>query len=287
MSTLEIGTADAAVLETFVVPRYLSLFGEPLVDAILPADAAKIVHLGCRTGYPDAALARRMPLSTLTGVDASPSAIDLARAKAHLVSEATVEYAVSNGLPTPFPARSFSHALAIHPAAPVPEDRGLLFAEMTRLVAPSGQVLVAMPLRGSFQELIDLLREHALKHDAADVGRAAEAAAAMRPNVEVLGEELEAAGLEDIEVSLHRASVEFQSGRDFFEDPVARLLVLPDLSSHMPAIDLAAAFRYVRDAIDRYWAEDKFELSVTVGIATARRYLAVATKTIVIPSTSC
>jgi hypothetical protein len=66
--------------------------------------------------------------------------------------------------------------------------------------------------------------------------------------------------------------VEFQSGRDFFEDPIARLLVLPDLSAHLPGVDLAAPWRYVRDAIDRYWADDRFELSVTVGVASARRY---------------
>ena len=45
--------ADAAVLETFVVPRYLSLYGELMLEMLLVADQARIAHLGCRTGYPD------------------------------------------------------------------------------------------------------------------------------------------------------------------------------------------------------------------------------------------
>jgi ubiquinone/menaquinone biosynthesis C-methylase UbiE len=272
MATGILAAADAAVLETFVVPRYLALFADPLVEVMLPAQGAKVMHLGCRTGYPDVHVARRMPGASMVGVDPSPDAVELSRVKAQTVTDASVDYVVSNGMPTPYASQSFSHALTVHPLAPVPEDRALLFAEMSRLVAPSGQVLIALPLRGSFQELLDLLREHALKHDAGDVGRAAEAAAAMRPNVETLGEELEAAGLEDVDISLRRATVEFQSGRDFFEDPIARLLVLPDLSAHLPGVDLAAPWRYVRDAIDRYWADDRFELSVTVGVASARRY---------------
>lgn len=271
MSTLELGTADAAVLETFVVPRYLALFGEPVVDSLLPADGARVVHLGCRTGFPDAAIARKLPLSHIFGVDPSPSAIELARAKSHLIQEARVEYAVS-GFPTPSPAGSFSHAVCLHPLAPMPEDRQLLFAEVARLLAPSGQGVLAMPLRGSFQELLDLLREHALKHDAGEIGRAVEAAAALRPNIEVLTEELESVGLEDVDIGVHRATIEFQSGRDFFEDPIARLLVLPDLRAHMSGVELEKPFRYVREAIDRYWSEQPFELTVTVGCASVRRY---------------
>jgi SAM-dependent methyltransferase len=273
MTTFEIGTADAAVVETFVVPRYLSLFGEPAVESILPTERARVAHLGCRTGYPDALVARQLPDSEIVGVDASPSAIELARAKAHLIDAADVQYVVAGGFPSPLQAKTFSHVVSIHPLAPMMEDRQLLFAEASRLISPSGQLVLALPLRGSFQEMIDLLREYALKKDAGEVGRSAEAAALLRPNVEMMAEELETAGFEDIDIDVRRTSIEFQSGRDFFEDPVTRLLVLPDLRAHLGLSDLVAPFAYVREAIDRYWAEEKFDLSVAIGLVSARRYV--------------
>jgi SAM-dependent methyltransferase len=211
-----------------------------------------------------------MPMSNVVGADPSSSAIELARAKAQLVQEATVEYAVSFGFPTPLPEGAFSHVFSLHPSVPSPEDRVALFKEIRRLLEPGGQLVMALPLRGSFQEVLDLVREYALKNDAGEIGKAAEAAGLLRPTMESLTEELETAGFDDVDIVRQRASLEFQSGRDFFEDPVARLLVLPDVRGHLPGLDLAAAFTYVREAIDRYWSETRFDLSVHVGCVSAR-----------------
>lgn len=264
--------ADAAVFETFVAPKYLSYFAELAVSTMLETDGAKIVHVGCRTGFPDAQIAERFPLGLIAGVDPSPAAVDLARTKSHTIHAARLEYVVS-GLPVPYPSRSFSHALSIHPFAPRADDRGFLFSECGRLLAPSGQLVVAIPLRGSFQEIYDLAREYALKQDATDVGRAMEASLLHRPNIESLTEELEAAGFHDIDVELHRALVPFDSGRDLIEDPAIRLLVLPELADQADTpIDLDRPLRYVRDAVDRYWAEDRFELTLNIGVASARVY---------------
>ncbi len=267
-----LSAADAAVFETFVAPKYLSYFAELALGAMLEADGAKIAHLGCRTGFPDAALAERFPLGFIVGTDPSAAAIDLARAKAVTVHGARLEYEVSE-LPTSFPARSFSHALCIHPFAPRADDRGRLFAECARLIASSGQVVVALPLRGSFQELYDLAREYALKYDANDVGRAMESSILHRPNIESLSQELAAVGFEDVDVELHRALVPFDGGRDLLEDPAVRLLVLPELAHQADEhVDLERALRYVRDAVDRYWAEEHFELTLNIGVATGRIY---------------
>ena len=60
------------------------------------------------------------------------------------------------------PAQAFSHALTAFRSA-APPERALLLAELARLLAPRGQALVAMALRGSFPEIGDLLPRHALK----------------------------------------------------------------------------------------------------------------------------
>lgn len=264
-----LSAAEAAVLETLAVPRYLRFFGEMALEALSPGEGSLLAYLGCRTGYPDTMLPERIGGGRIVGVDPSPHAIEIARAKAHTIKEAQCDYYVGDAWPNALEAGVFTHVLAVHPTAPLPGEREGLLTEAARLLMTNGQLVMALPLRGSFQEIIDLLREYATKHDATELGRAIEAAAQHRPTLETLTEEVEALGFEDVDVEFLKMGVEFGSGREFFEDPAARLLVLPDIVASMPDQDLAAPLRYVRDAIDKYWAEATFELTISVGCVRA------------------
>ena len=267
---VRLGPAEAAIFETFVVPRYLSLFGELALEMLAESEEAQVAHLHCRTGYPDRGIALKLPGAHVIGVDSSPAALELARAKAATMPGMVSEYRSFDELPTSLPASAFSHAITLHPLAN-PEERGKVLAEFARLLAPHGQALVAMPLRGSFQELADLLREHALKCDDAEVGRAVEQAVLVRPTVEMFGAEFEEAGFDFVDVSLRPTTLGFQSGRDFFEDPVARMLILPEAQLNLNLVDPDKAWDYVREAMDKYWSDGTFELTVNVGCATGRR----------------
>jgi SAM-dependent methyltransferase len=262
--------ADAAIFETFVVPRYLSLFGELALETIGETDAAEVVHFGCRTGYPDRGLALRLSGARIFGLDESPAAVELARAKAATMPDMVAEYRVFDGYPTSLGEGTFSHAVAIHPLA-APADRAQLIAEMARVLAPGGQLLIALPLRGSFGEVADLLRECALKNDDAALSAAVERAMGQRPTVEGFSTEIEEAGFHEVDVTLRPAAVGFANGRAFVEDPITRLLLMPEFRRNLATDELAKPFGYVRDAIDKYWSEGEFELSVHVGCATARR----------------
>jgi hypothetical protein len=158
----------------------------------------------------------------------------------------------------------------LHPSNAL-EDRRALLAEMARLIVPQGQVLLSMPMRGSFQEIIDLLREYSLKFDAANIGKATETASVARPTVEGLTRELEAAGFDQVDIDLRPVSLAFRSGRDLMEDPIMRLLVLPDIWSTLALEDVEAPMHYVEEAINRYWSEETFELTVNVGCVSGRR----------------
>jgi SAM-dependent methyltransferase len=268
---VHLGPAEAAIFETFVVPRYLSLFGELALEMLAEGDDAQVVHMHCRTGYPDRGLAIRLPGAYIVGVDASSAALELARAKAATMPDMVSDYRLVEELPTPLPDGSFSHALTLHPPASA-EDRGPLLTESARLLAPHGQVLLAMPMRGSFQEIFDLLREYALKYDDTGVAAAVEQAVLVWPTVETLSEELGNAGFDYVDVSLRPSTLRFQGGRDFFEDPVARLAILPELRSTLSLEESAdKSLAYVREAIDKYWGGRSFELTVNVGCATGRR----------------
>jgi hypothetical protein len=132
---------------------------------------------------------------------------------------------------------------------------------------------VSLPVRGSFPEVNDMLREFALRQDLPELGKAVDAAIANRPTIETLSEELESAGLADIDVDVSLIAISFTSGRDLVEDPIWRLMVLPDMASilSVEAAQLGAAFRYVEDAIQKYWSEGVLELTINVGCASGRK----------------
>jgi ubiquinone/menaquinone biosynthesis C-methylase UbiE len=265
-----LSAADAAVFETFVVPRYLKLFGDLAVQMFLAMEGARVAHLGCRTGFPDSELAREMPGLTLYGVDTSESVLELARHKSHAQRIEALEYVRAKELPAPLPAAVFSHVMALHPLLGA-NQRTVLLAEMARLLYIGGQSLLALPLRGSFQEIGDLFREYALKIDDGDLSRAVDAMMADRPTIESLSDEMETVGLGDVDVEIRQTQLTFDSGRALLEDPICRLLIMPDIQASLGDVELDKCLDYLRDAIDKYWSGSRFELTVNVGCASARR----------------
>src|SRR5215471_5782202 len=198
--------AEVAILETFVVPSYLKVFGEAALAGLLVGPTARIAHLGCRTGFPDRELLALGEGCSVVGVDPSESAIELARNKAATLRDARIEYLATDSSAS-LDAETFSHAFSLHP---IGASRGRLFTEMYRLLYSEGQALVSLPLRGSFQELSDLLREYALKCDQGELGRAVDLATLRRPTIESLSEELERAGFDDIYVDVRQVGLSFQ-----------------------------------------------------------------------------
>ncbi len=269
-ATEKLSPADAAILETFVVPRYLSLFGELAQQMLIIGESARILHLGCRTGYPDLKIYEHAEGADIVGVDDSLPALELARNKAQVMGDVRIEYRPADEGGLGAETGLYTHALVLHPNVGT-ADRLELLRTMERLLCRGGQAVIALPLRGSFQEIADLFREYALKHDDSEFSKVVEAALLARPSIELLSEELEEAGLGDVDVEIRQTSLTFDSGRAFVEDPVSRLLILPEVRAWLGVEDVSGPLNYVRDAIDKYWSEGKLELSLNVGCASARK----------------
>lgn len=265
-----LGVGDVAAWDASVVHRYLSLFGEAALDMLLTARGGDLAHLGCRTGYPDTLFATRLGEGTIVGVDPSPAALKVARQKAAFIQGVRIEYRQADRFPTDLPSASFTHVVSLHPE-PLPSSRRALLEEMARLLLPTGQALLALPMRGSFQEIVDLLREYTVKHDDVLLSRALDEATTARPTVDLLTEELERAGFSHVDIDLWPTVIDFGSGRELFDDPIVRLLVVPELEQLLGRDDLDAPLAYVKEAIDCYWPSGGFELTVNVGCASGRR----------------
>ncbi len=263
--------AEAAIYESLVVSRYMRNFGEPAVAMMIPSEPAIVAQIGCRTGYPAALIGRHLGGCAITGVDNSPAALELARAKANVIGDVSAEYVLSESLPTPLQPDAYTHSFGLHPFGQK-GDYSLLFAEHQRVLTPGGQMVVSMPLRGSFPEIYDMLREYALRNDQPHFGEAVDAAATRRPNPETLSDQIEAAGFTHVDVGLELVGIMFDNGRDFLEDPIARLVVGPDVRSSIPVDNgVDDAWDYARMAIAKYWSEIPFELTINIGSVSARK----------------
>lgn len=263
--------AEAAIFESLVVPRYLRIFGQSAVPMLIPSSQAAVAHLGCRTGYPAQEIAEVLPGCTLAAVDSSPAALELARTKASLLQGVSAHHYHAEGVPTPLGSGEYSHALAIHPDGHA-GDYSVVLSELFRVLTAGGQMVMALPLRGSFPSLYDLLREFALRHDLPHFGEAVDAAAASRPNPETVVDQCERIGFSHVDVCVELAAIPFGDGRDFLEDPISRLVVGPDLRFSLPVeAQLDDAMMYLADAISKYWSEMRFNLEVNIGSVSARK----------------
>jgi hypothetical protein len=74
-------------------------------------------------------------------------------------------------------------------------------------------------------------------------------------------------------VGVELVAVTFENGRDFLDDPIARLVVGPDIRVSISGQEGAEeAMTYATDAIAKYWSEITFELTVNIGSVSARKF---------------
>ncbi|MBI4953389.1 MAG: methyltransferase [Myxococcales bacterium] len=264
-----LSAADAELFDSVVVPRYLEAFVRPASAMLIPFSPAIVAVVGCRTGFTPSVVLETLPEAAVYAVDDSPAALD--RAKTRLAASNQVHFYHAAELPSSLPSQSCTHAVAVHPLG-VRGDYSETLAELYRLLAPGGQMVVAMPLRGSFPEIYDMLREYALRHEQPHFGEIVDSAAGARPNPETLGEQCERAGLAEVDIGVDLMAVSFDDGRNFLEDPIARLVVSPDVRSSLgPHDGVEPAMAYVAEAVGKYWSEIGFDLTVNIGCVTARR----------------
>lgn len=251
------------------MPRYLAPFVSIATQMLVPSAPASVIVIGSRAGVETSLIAERLPDASLKGLEVSEASMH--RASSRQVPVAS-SFEVLRGPPTKLPDRGFTHALAVHPMC-VRATRRELLVDMRRLLVAGGQGVLALPLRGSFPEIVDMIREYALQRDLPKLAEAVEIGATNRPTPETISDELEAAGFDDVEVDVQLLGVRFESGREFVHHPVFELMVAPDTRA---ALDLAPAvaldaLAYARAAILKYWSEGEFELTVNIAAASGRR----------------
>jgi SAM-dependent methyltransferase len=243
--------ADVEALWTEVLPKYLSFFNALAIDRLVMAPKAAVLACGPMASSMVEAVADRLPGAIIRGLEPSRAAID-----------ATLERSTA-----------FTHAVVVHPLSGA-ASRLMLLKEAFRVLVPAGQLLFTLPLRGSCPEIADMLREFSLKHDKPKFAEAIEIASQSRPTPETLTDDLERLGFTDVGVDVELLSVAFETGKDFANHPLFRLIIAPEMAALIgdPAEGIVnAAIEYAKTSIAKYWSEGQFDLTVNLGCAIARK----------------
>jgi ubiquinone/menaquinone biosynthesis C-methylase UbiE len=267
-----VGTAqDAVTYDTHVVPRYSSLFGRMLLARLPRDERVQILDVGCGSGYPALDVLRRMgPGSRIVAVDPDAALVDLARRRALDEAGRRLFFKVVAADALPFGEDVFDLVTANLALATFQQPEGAL-SEMYRVLTRGGRLLLTQPLVGTFEEVLDMFREVALKRDDTALGQRTARIAARYPEAGTLEAVVRGAGFEAVEIRTEELQIPFGSAAEIFTDPMIRFVALPEwrwiAGFEEGAEELLGQ---VQRHLDTYFGSGPLTLRVHAGLAIAR-----------------
>jgi ubiquinone/menaquinone biosynthesis C-methylase UbiE len=275
---------EAAFYDSVVVPRYSALFSRPLLDAIPQGTRGQVLDLGCGTGHPAIDVLRRMTdHGRVIAVDRDSGLIDLARRRALEAHGKRIFFKVEPATELSFGDEVFDivvgnlvlgavdSELSWSGTGAPPGERAVM-GEIRRVLTPGGRALLSRPLAGTFEEVVDMLREVALRRDLAGAQKRVELLSARYPTREAWADQLSSAGFAPVDVQAHEHKLAFKTARDLFADPLVRAVAV---SEWRWVAGLEAGSETVLEdcerALETYFAGGPISLTVIAGAAQAGR----------------
>lgn len=253
---------DAAVYEAVVVPRYSALFSRLILDAIPEGARGTILDVGCATGHPSFELLARMgDAGRVIAVDRDSGLVDLARRRAFDTEGKRIFFKVEAAEKLSFGDEVFDYVvsnLALE-EADAPER---VLAEMRRVLAPGGQLLLTRTLAGTFEEVLDMLRESALRRGDEGMLARAQAEADRHPDVERLEAAVRAAGFSNIGVHEETFRLPYRSANELMADRLLSFVAFPSWRAVAGAEVADEVLAEVEGALDTYFAGGPLSLTV-------------------------
>jgi ubiquinone/menaquinone biosynthesis C-methylase UbiE len=257
----------ASVYDTEILPIWSARFGKLLLkQARVPAKGL-VLNVACGTGYPALDLLDRMVGGRIIAIDSSSALLDVARTKADAASGKRIFFRTEGGkeklsFDQDVYDLTFTNLglgeLAIPPAQAI--------AELARVTAPDGQVLITLPLRGTWNEFLDIYREVLTKQDRHEIIEALDAYVDTLPEPETAIQWMEKAGLTGVDLVVEEFSLLFKSSREFFFAPVIEYGPLKDWK-HVAGKgqEMQDIFWFIKEAIDAYFGGRAFSVTVVAG----------------------
>lgn len=257
----------ARVYDTEIMPIWSQRFGRMLLaEAKIPKNGL-VLNVACGTGYPGLDLLEKMDGGRIIAIDSSSALLDVARGKAEDLSGKRIFFRTEGGKDKlSFDKDVYDLTFTNLGLGELQMPPREALAELTRVTAPGGQVLVTMPLRGTWGEFLDIYREVLTKHDRHDTLQSLNEYEADIPEPEAAIEWLEAAGLTGVDLVVDEFSLLFKSSREFFFAPVIEFGPLRDWKQLAgKGQEMQDIFWYIKESIDAYFGDRAFSVTVVAG----------------------
>ena len=245
-------------------PRLFGAPAELLLDALPPLQPhSRFLEVCAGPGLLSRALADRIAgLGRLVALEEDAA---LARHLPSARGRSTRVVAAPERLP--FASGSFDVALG-NLAVGDPADDGARLLELKRALRPGGWLLLTVLLKGSFDELLDVLTEACEAEALPDARQALLDARASLPEVDGIKAALADAGLPMVHVGVEERALFFPGAAAAFADPLVRELLVPSwlVELQLPDTAWAAATR----AAETYLPGPRFAVRVRTTICTSR-----------------
>ena len=218
-------TGIGEVFEAQIARQWTRRFGRLILTQAPSLSRGTVLDVACHAGQPGLAFLRRNPGTRLVAIDPSDELLGLARqAGRDVLGKRAFFRAEPAGQRLPFDEDVFDLVLSNlglyeHPAP------AQLYRELVRVAKPGAEILVSVPLAGTFDEVLDVLTALA-----ADQPEAAQRLAAHRsayPTPDTLFSWAAALGLENPVLQVEPFSLLFAGGSDLIAAPLLRYGPLP------------------------------------------------------------
>lgn len=254
----------ADVWDEEVEPLYARHHWELLLENLELPSRAQLLVAGCSTGAIIPALLRRMnPAENgrVIALETRGPLLAKARARVEEYDRRRVFLRGESIRKLKFAAEVFDAVLSSLTWLDLPEP-GVALEEFYRVLKDDGQVALALPLRGTMQEVYDLFAEVALKFELPEVHRRLEEQMKRRhPEAQAAKQLLEGVGFRDVTVTTRYHEMTFPAEGDFFSSLLVRALF--ERRWRRAAGDNAdTLFKQTHRAINTYFASEPFHVQL-------------------------
>ena len=219
-------------------------------DLLATADlqtGERVLDVACGTGLITRLAAERVgPTGSVTGVDVAPEMIDVAET-APSPAGAPIEWRVADAASLPLPDGSYDVVLC-QMGLMFMEDRPAALAEMRRVLAPGGRVVVNTP--GAIQPAFELMEAAIVEHISPELGGFVRVVFSMH-DPDAVATLLRDAGLDDVSSTVSTATLRLPSPAEFLWQYI-NLTPMGPFVAQAPEADQLAMERQVVDRWQPY-----------------------------------
>lgn len=262
---------EAALYDALVVPRWSARFAQLILRSIPAGLKAQVLDVGCGTGHPSFSILERLDArGRVIAIDSDVTLVDLARRRAMALPQNRIFFNVESAEVLKFGDGVFDTIVGNLVLGEI-EDPLRALAELRRVLAPDGHILMTQALRGTFVEIYDMFDEIAASSDDDDLRLRLEEASHRYPEERSLAAPFRAAGFGDVEVTTETFRLTFRNAAQIFTDETVRFVGLSEwrwIAGFQPGGE--RLLEEVQRRLDVYFAGGPLSLTVVAGLVSAR-----------------